>query len=190
MTLESKWNNEIIELTKLVNNSDTFLGSKKYLLKKIEEYKNNDWKIDQNEIKNIKILLKNYDNLEDKYQNYKEYLKGKYSSQLQVGQKELLVEIKSSFTKVELNIWQKPINDAIDKYLNIKNNNFIYEASEQKSHKKENEIMNLFEDINKWISLWKITEKNWIIKWLSDKWIPGLPGIYFMGKKIYIPKNK
>ena len=159
------------EIKEYIDNSDILPWSKKFLLKKIEEYKNNDWKIDQNEIKNIKILLRNYDNLEDKYQKYKKHLKKNYSSELQIEQKELLVKIKNSFEKIELNMWQKSINKAIDKYLNIENNNFIYEVNDQKSHKKENSILDLFKDINKWILLWKITEEKWIIKLLSDKWI-------------------
>lgn len=75
------WENKE-EILESIRNSDTFPLSKKYLKEKLNKMENNDWKISKEERKIIENQIKNYGNLETKFEKYRKYVKNIYKKEI------------------------------------------------------------------------------------------------------------
>ena len=172
------------EIKEYINNSDILPWSKKFLFKKLEKYTTNQKWVFEKEISSeekelIKRLLSDYDNLKNKYQFYKSYLSKNFNEIESKNQKQKLIsEVKKYLADIELNIWDKWVNEKIDDYIYNKNGDFIEDIKNKNNKKAKKKANSSKESISpkeiiiekkEWILLWKITKEKWIIIKLLKK---------------------
>ena len=186
----------------LINNSDTFHMSKKFLYLKLKEYYYNNQNLSKNEFNKIKLLIKNYDNIETKYENYKNFITTKFWSKLNKEQQDLIITSKNFLQEIDTEkITSKWINKTIDWFIE-KNYNKIKILWETSNDTKE--LFSNIKDKKYIIKYEKYTDKlnkiwlseeteELIIKWIYKKLINKTITINWKKIKLtseYIESNK